>query len=449
MTTDDPFASPPGDRTLVIPNPGARAARPAPAPSTGAGSARIELAALDWGAGLNPLVAAANPLLGLVPHLRQAHHPDPAALRDTLARAVQAFETKAREAGVLNEHVIGARYALCTFLDETAANTPWGEKLWAQRSLLVQFHNEAWGGEKFFQLLGKLAEQPATHRNLLELFYIILALGFEGRYRVLQNGRAQLDAVRERLAQMIIKERGEPTRELSPHWQTLATNARPLRDSVPIWAVAAIAALLLATLYLASSYAVNRHSDPAFAQILGLRVPPDARRAGELARRTGSARQGAGPSPAFSRCRDPRGPGDGARPAGPQRRADPGRWPVRAGERNPVAQGQGPDGPYRHRGRKGQGQRAGARPFGQSPDPQRPLPVQLAPVASACRFGGCCAGAGTWRATYRNRGAGRERACRIQRYAGRAGKEPPCRDHCVSGCGQLSAAAPSSIQGYT
>ncbi|MBX3679585.1 DotU family type VI secretion system protein [Cognatazoarcus halotolerans] len=274
MTTDDPFASPPGDRTLVIPNPGARAARPAPAPSTGAGSARIELAALDWGAGLNPLVAAANPLLGLVPHLRQAHHPDPAALRDTLARAVQAFETKAREAGVLNEHVIGARYALCTFLDETAANTPWGEKLWAQRSLLVQFHNEAWGGEKFFQLLGKLAEQPATHRNLLELFYIILALGFEGRYRVLQNGRAQLDAVRERLAQMIIKERGEPTRELSPHWQTLATNARPLRDSVPIWAVAAIAALLLATLYLASSYAVNRHSDPAFAQILGLRVPP-------------------------------------------------------------------------------------------------------------------------------------------------------------------------------
>ncbi|QDF99463.1 hypothetical protein CJ010_24455 [Azoarcus sp. DD4] len=277
MTNDDPFGQPPGDRTLVIPNPGARAARPAPAaPAQGFSFERVELSALDWTAGLNPLVAAANPLLNLVPQLRQAHHPDPAGLRETLARAVQAFEAKAREVGVLNEHVVGARYALCTFLDETAANTPWGEKIWAQKSLLVQFHNEAWGGEKFFQLLGKLAEQPGSHRNLLELFYIILALGFEGRYRVLQNGRAQLDAVRERLAQMIVKERGEPVRELSPQWQTTATTARPLRDSVPIWAVAAIAALLLALVYLGASYALNRHSDPAFAQILGLKVPPPA-----------------------------------------------------------------------------------------------------------------------------------------------------------------------------
>lgn len=276
MSNDDPFGHPPSDRTLVIPNPGARAARPAAAAAQGFSFERVELSALDWNAGLNPLVAAANPLLNLVPHLRQAHHPDPAGLRETLARAVQAFEAKAREVGVLNEHVIGARYALCTFLDETAANTPWGEKLWAQRSLLVQFHNEAWGGEKFFQLLGKLAEQPAAHRNLLELFYLILALGFEGRYRVVQNGRAQLDAVRERLAQMIIKERGEPARELSPQWQTTATTVRPLHDAVPLWAVAAIAALLLVAIYLGASYALNRHSDPAFAQILGLRVAPPA-----------------------------------------------------------------------------------------------------------------------------------------------------------------------------
>lgn len=276
MSNDDPFGHPPGDRTLVIPNPGARAARPAAAPAPGFSFERVELSALDWSAGLNPLVAAANPLLNLVPQLRQAHHADPAGLRETLARAVQAFEARAREVGVLNEHVIGARYALCTFLDETAANTPWGEKLWAQRSLLVQFHNEAWGGEKFFQLLGKLAEQPATHRNLLELFYIILALGFEGRYRVLQNGRGQLDAVRERLAQMIITARGELVRELSPQWQTTATLAKPLRDSVPIWAVVAIAALMLALIYLAASYALNRHSDPAFAQILGLKVAPPA-----------------------------------------------------------------------------------------------------------------------------------------------------------------------------
>ena len=273
MTNNDPFAPPVGERTLMIPNPGARGERSAGAASRAAFE-RIELSALDWTLGLNPLVAAANPLLNLVPQLRQAPHPDPAGLREILARAVQSFEARAREVGVLNEHVIGARYALCTFLDEAAANTPWGEKTWAQGSLLVQFHNEAWGGEKFFHLLAKLAEQPSNHRHLLELFYIILSLGFEGRYRVLQNGRAQLETVRERLAQMILKERGEPVRELSPQWKTTANAARPLRDLLPIWVVAALAAMLLAVIYIAASYALNRHSDPGFAQVLGLKVPP-------------------------------------------------------------------------------------------------------------------------------------------------------------------------------
>ncbi|MET7012573.1 DotU family type VI secretion system protein [Uliginosibacterium flavum] len=279
MTDNDPFAT--RQQNFVIPTPGARAvpqggqaaAQPA-APRSNDSFERIDLAALDWNAGLNPLVAAAAPLLNLAPQLRAAHHPDPAGLRETLARAIQTFEQRAREAGMLNEHVIGARYALCSFLDETAANTPWGEKIWAQRSLLVQFHNEAWGGEKAFQLLGKLAEQPAQHRNLLELFYIILSLGFEGRFRVLQNGKAQLDAVRERLAQVLQRERGDAPRELSPEWQTTARATKPLRDSVPLWALGAIAALILFAAYMTASWLLNRQSDPTFSTILGLKVPP-------------------------------------------------------------------------------------------------------------------------------------------------------------------------------
>lgn len=282
MTDSDPFAQFPTDRTVVIPTPGARAAiNSALASAQQPGTARfsfdrVDMASLDWGSGLNPLVAAASPLLNLAPSLRQAQHPDPIGLRETLARAIQTFETKTREAGLPNEHIIGARYALCTFLDETVANTPWGEKAWSQRSLLVQFHNEAWGGEKAFQLLGKLAEQPNVHRNLLELFYLILALGFEGRYRVIQNGKAQLDAVRERLAQLLGRERSEAGRELSPEWQTQAKRSMPLRDTVPLWVVAAISALVLSLVYFGASYLLNRHSDPAFSSILGLKVPPPA-----------------------------------------------------------------------------------------------------------------------------------------------------------------------------
>jgi type VI secretion system protein ImpK len=276
MVHDDPFL-PPSDKTLLVPSPGARASRPAAAgasegPPAGSRFERVELSSLDWHTGLNPLVAAANPLLNLAPQLRQVHRADPASLREALARAVSMFERQAKERGVLHEHVLAGRYALCTFLDEAAANTPWGEKVWAQRSLLVQFHDEAWGGEKFFQLMGKVAEQPGTHRNLLELFYLILSLGFEGRYRVLQNGQAQLAAVRERLAQMLARERGEVSRELSPAWQSTAGATRPLRESLPLWAVAAVTTLVVALLYLLASFALNRHSDPTFSSILALKA---------------------------------------------------------------------------------------------------------------------------------------------------------------------------------
>ena len=124
MAHDDPFAQPPSDKTLIIPSPGARAARAAAAQGAQPASTyfeRVDLATLDWESGLNPLVAAANPLLNLVPQFRQAHHPDPQGLRETLARAIGVFEQKAQAHGVPHEHLIAARYALCTFLDEAAA----------------------------------------------------------------------------------------------------------------------------------------------------------------------------------------------------------------------------------------------------------------------------------------------------------------------------------------
>ena len=71
--------------------------------------------------------------------------------------------------------------------------------MWSRHSLLVTFHNETWGGEKFFQLLAKLAQNPQQHAHLLELMYYCLALGFEGRFRIVDNGRTQLETLKQRL----------------------------------------------------------------------------------------------------------------------------------------------------------------------------------------------------------------------------------------------------------
>ena len=258
------------EQTIVIPSPSRRPGNPPQVAATALLPPLANLDELDWQTGINPLVAAAKPLLELVPSLRRAWHPDPAGLREKLILAITLFESRAGTAGVPHEQVIAARYALCTFLDEAAANTGWGDKVWAQRSLLVQFHNEAWGGEKFFLLLGRIAERPAQQRDLLELFYLILSLGFEGRYRVLENGQAQLAGVRERLAQMIARERGPVEPELSPQWRGVSCGPARLHERLPPWVSVAIAALLLALVYAALSFALNRKSDPTVSAILAL-----------------------------------------------------------------------------------------------------------------------------------------------------------------------------------
>ncbi len=276
MSQDDPFSSLDSDKTVIMPSPGGRGAASVQTnnwQNMGAAGAVWDTDQKIPVSGLNPLLASANSLLNIVPQLRGTlQHSDPSGLRDFIAQNIKLFEAHAKSAGVPPEKVIAARYALCTLLDETASSTPWGSGIWAKHSLLVMFHGEAWGGEKFFQLLSKLAETPKTNRDLLEFMYVCLSLGFEGRYRVVENGKSQLESLRERLAQLLDRERGEYERDLSPRWQaTLIKRARVLA-LLPIWVLASLCGLIMLSAYLTFSFLLNSTSDPIFNQIQSIRV---------------------------------------------------------------------------------------------------------------------------------------------------------------------------------
>jgi len=225
--------------------------------------------------GATPLLAAANPLLNLIPQLRNMPHADPAALREYLVAQVQLFEARAKQAGIRNETIIGARYCLCTALDETVAQTPWGGSgVWSKNSLLVTFHNEAWGGEKFFQLLSRLAQNPQQHIELLELMNACLAMGFEGRYRVVDNGRTQLETLRQRLADIIRTARGELEAALAQHWKGASDTGRRGWRLVPFWIVGLLALLVAAGIYYWFHLRLAGQSDPVVASIYSIKLPP-------------------------------------------------------------------------------------------------------------------------------------------------------------------------------
>ena len=266
----DPFAQPDEPRTFIKPNPSGhtRPRRSAESPR----EATTEIGAPN--AGLNPLVALAHRLLLVVTQLRGTRHvADPAALRNALAQSVRDFAAQAASAGIAPERVMAARYVLCTMIDEAAADTPWGGSgVWAQNSLLTMFHNEAWGGEKVFQLMARLAEKPEANRDLLELIYCALVLGFEGRYRVIDNGSAQLEAVRDKLAQILREQRGDHSPALAQNWLGQTAKRNVALTWLPLAATAAVAALVMGVAHFALSMSLSDDSDPVFTRIQGLRL---------------------------------------------------------------------------------------------------------------------------------------------------------------------------------
>jgi type VI secretion system protein ImpK len=260
------------DETLLIPRPGGRG--PAlPEASQREAQAEPRTSVLPVASGLNPLVRAANPLIELaLPLRRRAAIADIEGLRTELVRMVRAFEHDARASGIDTEKLAAARYCLCTCIDEAISGTPWGSGVWASRSLLVTFHNEASGGERFFLILQRLAQDPARNIDVLELLYVILSLGFEGRYRLIDGGRSQLESVRERLERIIRGQRGEFEAGLSVNWRPAERARKPLGQRLPPWVCAALAGVVLVATHVGLAVSLNRTSDPVFDALNRIRV---------------------------------------------------------------------------------------------------------------------------------------------------------------------------------
>jgi type VI secretion system protein ImpK len=240
------------DRTVIRPNPGGRRA-PAPEASSrqpvGAAAAPAAAVAASMqefvAGGRNRLLSAAGPLLTLGSRLQasvfQANIPN---LRRQAIQSVRQFEEQAAAAGCAPEDVTVARYVLCTFVDSAVFRTPWGANgEWAGQSLLMTFHSELQGGEKFFQIAERLLGQPARYIDLLELQHVCLLLGFEGKY---SEGAAPLAEVRERITRAIQSVRGSRTESaLSPHWKGVEDRRNRVAQLVPWWVAGLAGAVVL------------------------------------------------------------------------------------------------------------------------------------------------------------------------------------------------------------
>jgi type VI secretion system protein ImpK len=281
--TDNPFSEPDdSDRTIIRPAPGGK--RPAPPPQTpppavfdaapayapqpaprGPSDAPDTLSM-----GGSPLVAAAAPLLQLLARLRNTmSQPDSGDLRERATREIRRFEEVARAQQIPLEQLRPAHYALCASLDDVVLATPWGSQgAWAQRSLVSTFHQEVRSGERFFDVLTQLRQNPGNFLPVLELMYFCLSLGYMGRYRLSPRGPAEIDKLREDTYAVIRRQRPAGESALSPHWQGITAPYRAKQLSIPVWFAAVAAIGILAIIYASFLFSLGRASSAQFEALV-------------------------------------------------------------------------------------------------------------------------------------------------------------------------------------
>ncbi|MGH8551029.1 MAG: type IVB secretion system protein IcmH/DotU [Methylococcales bacterium] len=286
MKDDDPFASfGDDDRTVIKPIPGGRRRQAPSAPSApvrildpSPPSSDLSPRLPERMAGRNQMIVAAFALLSFANQIRNTvAHRDIEGLHARMVKEIRLFEKKTLHQGFPPEQVQIARYVLCTFIDETVQNTPWGsDSLWGHKSLLITFHKEAFGGKKFFQYLEHFEKRPAANYDLLELFYYCLSLGFQGEYRVLDHGATKLEQLRENLYLLLKRQRGEFEPELSIRWEGIRDRRNALIRYVPVWVIASVVSVVLLAIYLGYLFLINRDSDPVFKELyaIGREAPP-------------------------------------------------------------------------------------------------------------------------------------------------------------------------------
>lgn len=101
-------------------------------------------------------------------------------VKEEIRRLISGSETYVAQGLVSSDEYDQARFALCAWIDEAILSSGWLQKNRWLNDQLQRFHyNTTDAGEAFFERLNTLEPHQ---RDVREVYYLCLALGFTGRY---------------------------------------------------------------------------------------------------------------------------------------------------------------------------------------------------------------------------------------------------------------------------
>lgn len=174
----------------------------------------------EW---LNPLIKAAFPLLLQVAEIKLCPERYDVACRAQWVREAQHFQQTLIQQGTSLDTVNHLTYLLFSWIDETLSR----QNLSVPVTLLVEFFQDAWGGEKCFEHLNAYWQDPVSHRDVLQFYDLVLSLGFYGKFAMIERGPLLLADLRHQLDLLLYLK--APTETLADvHSEAVKRKKRPV-----------------------------------------------------------------------------------------------------------------------------------------------------------------------------------------------------------------------------
>jgi type VI secretion system protein ImpK len=185
---------------------------------------------------------------------------DPASLRKLIAYFLDLFEKNCAAIGMPHDSIGEAKYAIVALMDETVLSVPGAcRDFWISRPMQLDYFGDNIAGQELYEKLQKLLLQPENKKDVLEVYYLCLALGFEGKYRI-ANPEERI-AIMDDLGRKLRRTRIRVSAELSPHGKRAETSEgrRSSAFLFPLWLSGVIAACIVAVAWV-SMFIINSNA---------------------------------------------------------------------------------------------------------------------------------------------------------------------------------------------
>lgn len=176
-----------------------------------------------------------------------------------IRRLLDNFERNAKPLDQSAEDVFAAKYAFCAAIDEAILTSDMPiREVWERAPLQLMLFGDQLAGRNFFAKLEEVRQRGASAIQALEVFYMCLLTGFEGKYRL--ESKEKLNYLIATLDKEIAHLKGKRA-QFAPHWKAPDNVKHMMKADIPLWAAGAALAFFGVVAFAGMSYLLARHAN--------------------------------------------------------------------------------------------------------------------------------------------------------------------------------------------